>query len=465
MHSVVAIVGRPNVGKSTLFNRLFGGPSAIVSDAPGVTRDRHYQDVVLRGRLVTLVDTGGFDPKDDDPLRKGIARGVAAAIEEATVVVCVLDALHPATAADQEAIRLLRKSKASAVYFANRADNPQQEHLATDLLRLGIDPLIVGSALHGRNTSELVRAITERLPEASDEERRELAEREREDEAEADADADAVEQKPDSGPVGIALIGRPNAGKSSLLNRLYGKERSLVDDRPGTTRDPVDALVTHRGKRYRVVDTAGVRRKARVQEEIEAASVMRAIAAMGKAQTVVLLCDGKEGLAEQDCRLLSLAIDRGVPVVVGINKVDLLSKAARKETLEAARTALHFAPFAPVVELSVKSGAGIDKLMSAVDRAHAEFTQRVTTSDLNRFVQEVIERTPPPSFRGRVPKIYYLTQVRTAPPLFVAMCSSPQAIPAAYQRFLQNQLRSAFGLNSIPLRVRFRARRRREREA
>jgi GTP-binding protein len=461
MHAIVAIVGRPNVGKSTLFNRLLGSQSAIVSDSPGVTRDRHYRDLVLGGRLATLVDTGGFDPKDEDPLRQGIARGVNAAIAEATLVVCVLDALHPATAADHEAIALLRKARANVVYFANRADNPKHEHLATDLFRLGIDPLIVGSALHGRHTQELVAAITTRLPEATEEERRELEARARELDPEADEAAELLAEVPKR-PVGLALLGRPNAGKSSLLNRLCGAERSLVDERPGTTRDPVDALVTFKGKRYRVVDTAGVRRKSRVQEEIEAASVMRAIAALGQAQTVVLLCDGNEGLAEQDCRLLSLAVDRGVPVVVGINKVDVLSTSERKERLSEARTALHFAPFAPIVELSVKSGTGIGKLMRAVDQVHAEFSQRVTTSDLNRFVREVIERTPPPTYRGRVPKIYYLTQVRTAPPLFVAMCSSPQAIGASYRRFLQNQLRAAFGLHSIPLPVRFRARRRRE---
>lgn len=471
MYSVVAIVGRPNVGKSTLFNRLLGKQSAIVGDRPGVTRDRHYRDGEIQGRLVTLVDTGGFDPQDDDPLRQGIQRGVRAAIQQASVVVCVLDALNPPTEADRHAVDLLRKANAKVVYFANRADNPKAEHIASDLYRLGIDSLIVGSALHGRQIFELTRAIADLLPEAGPLELERLAERELVEAEEEEPPGDGEDEN-DEGeesaakeapkrPIRLALLGRPNAGKSSLLNQLCGEERSLVDHRPGTTRDPIEAEIRFRGRAYIVVDTAGVRRRAKVQEDIESASVMRSLNAMSTADTVVLLCDGKEGMAEQDAKLLALATDRGVPVVVGINKIDLLPKDERKAARERAKDALHFAPYAPIVELSVKTKTGIGQLFTAIERAFTEFTTRIPTAQLNRFLAEVTERTPPPSDGGRVSKIFYLTQVRTAPPLFVAMCSSPKGIPDSYQRFLKNQLQSAFGLSSIPVRLRFRARRRR----
>jgi GTPase len=465
MHSVVAIVGRPNVGKSTLFNRLLGKQHAIVGDSPGVTRDRHYQDVRMRGRLVTLVDTGGFDPRDDDPMRLGILRGVQAAIQQAEVVVCVLDALNPPTEGDQHAVELLRRANTKVVYFANRADNPKAEHIASDLYRLGISSLVVGSALHGRNVAELERAIVGLLPPPTPLELKRAAEPEVEEvdedeEGTEKAEGDVAEAEVLKRPIRVALLGRPNAGKSSLLNHLCGEERSLVDHRPGTTRDPIEAPVQYGGRDYVVIDTAGVRRRAKVQEDIEAASVMRAISAMSGADTVVLLCDGKEGMSEQDAKLLSLATDRGVPVVVGINKVDLLSKEERREAHSNAKTALHFAPFATIIELSVKAQSGIGKLFVAIDRAFAEFTKRIPTAQLNRFLGEVTERTPPPSYKGRTPRVYYLTQVKTAPPLFVAMCSAPKAFPDGYQRFLKNQLQSAFGMNSIPVRLRFRARRR-----
>lgn len=455
MTPIVAIVGRPNVGKSTLFNRLLGKQTAIVADLAGVTRDRHYADAIILKRSVTLIDTGGFDPEDEDRLRKGIAKGVLLAIEEADLVVCVLDALNPPTDADRQAVALLRKSNAQVVYFANRADNEKLGYLATDHYALGIDDLIVGSALHGRNLPALQRAIVAGLPEAAE------VEDETEEVVEEENDEEAPKWRR-KGPIRLALLGRPNAGKSSLLNRLCGQERSLVDDRPGTTRDPIDALVTRGDKEYRVVDTAGVRRKSKVFETVEAASVMRSLRALGEAEIIVLLCDAEEGLKEQDLKLLSLAVDRGKPVIVAMNKMDLLPTREGEKKKKEAQDSLHFAPWVPVLGISVVAETGLTKLMNTVAKAYDEFTSRVPTAALNRFVQEVLERSPPPSQSGKVPKIYYMTQVRTAPPLFVAMCSSPKLLQAAYQRFVANQMREAFGLSSIPIRVRFRGRRRRE---
>jgi GTP-binding protein len=364
---------------------------------------------------------------------------VEAAIDEADVIVCVLDTLTPPTEADRKAVDLLRRSAKPVVYLANRADNPARELEAAELHRLGIDPLIAGSALHGRNMAALEQAIVDRLPPP----------------------------EPDPQPVTgdlpqIALLGKPNAGKSSLLNRLSGSERSLVDHRPGTTRDPIDVSIKYGGKDYLLVDTAGVRRKARVREAIELASVMRALRILHRTDIVVLLVDAKEGLSDQDARLLSLAVSRKRAIIVGLNKMDLLDKKARTEAMDQARTALHFASWVPIVELSAKTGRGVAQLMRRVDQAYEEYTRRVPTAQLNRFFAEVLERHPPPTRGGKAPRLMYVTQAQTRPPLFVAMCSAPEALADSYKRFVTNKLREAFGFSSIPLVVRYRARRQRD---
>lgn len=439
MKPLIAIVGRPNVGKSTLFNRLVGEKLAIVHDLPGVTRDRHYADAFLQGREVTVIDTGGFDPNDEDPMHQGIARHVKAAIEEADVILCLLDALAPPTEADRQAVQLLRKANKPVVYFANRADNKQVELDATELHRLGLTDLIAGSALHGRRMADLEYALLSHLPPV----------------------AKPAEQSPDEIPK-IALIGRPNAGKSSLINQLAGSERSLVDHRPGTTRDPVDATITFDGKQYLFVDTAGVRRRSKINEDIESASVMRAIKCIERADLVVLMCDGTEPISEQDMRLLALATDRGRSVIVGLNKSDLLTKSEQVAGVDKAKETLHFAPWIPIVRLSAMKGRGTKALMARIDKSYAEFSRRVTTSQLNRFFVEVLERRTPPTRGGKAPRLFYVTQAQTKPPLFVAMCNLPDLIDESYKRFLVNQLRDAFGFESVPIRVSYRARRRRE---
>src|SRR5688572_8233824 len=364
MIPIVAIVGRPNVGKSTLFNRLAGTQTAIVHDEPGVTRDRHYADVHIFSRTFTLIDTGGFDPGDTDAIGRGIARHVRAAVEEADVVICVLDGLGPPTEADAAAIRLLRQADKPVIYLANRLDNERLAREATELYALGVVPIAI-SALHGRGMAEFGEALLAALPPV--------------DAAAGPSEAEVVPR--------LALIGRPNAGKSSLLNRLSGVERSLVDDRPGTTRDPVDARIDYKGEAYVVVDTAGIRRRSKVESGVESQSVMQSLRAISRADVVALLCDASEGLAEQDARLLGLVADRNRPIVVGLNKIDLLDADGRKRALEQARTQLHFAPWAPIVPFSNKTGEGSNQLMTAVRRAYTEYTQRVTTGELNKFLQ------------------------------------------------------------------------------
>ncbi len=437
MRPVVAIVGRPNVGKSTLFNRLAGKRLAIVHDLPGVTRDRNYGDTLLSGREIVLVDTGGFDPEDEDPMRQGIARQVRSAVTEADVVVCVLDGTLPPTFADREAVKLLRQSDKPVFYVANKADDPDRVLAANELYELGIPELFPVSALHGRGLAELGNAIVEALPGA---------------EIEPEV-RDAVPR--------VALIGRPNAGKSSLINRLSGEERSLVDHRPGTTRDPVDTRVEIDGNAFVVVDTAGIRRRTRVEEGIEGASVIRAIRSIERAQIVILVCDGSEGVTEQDARLLGLANDRGRAIVVALNKVDLLDRKARKAAEEQLREALRFAPWAPVVSISAKTGFGVGALMTTVKRAFDEFGRRVSTSELNRFFEQVLAQRSPPTHKGRAPRIFYITQAEASPPVFIAMTSAPQHIKESYRRFIMNQIRKQFGFECVPIDLKFRGRRRR----
>ncbi|HVY46897.1 MAG TPA: ribosome biogenesis GTPase Der [Minicystis sp.] len=443
--AIVALVGRPNVGKSTLFNRLVGKKEAIVHDEPGVTRDRHYGDVTSRGRRYTLVDTGGFDPESADPMRRGIKRQIDLAIGEADVIVCVLDATETLTSADQAEVNLLRRSDKPVVFVANKADSPRLEAEAADLYRLGMEHLILVSALHGRGIDELEVAIAARLPPAPP------------------APAEAEEEAPDA-PVRVAIVGKPNAGKSSLVNRLLGEERMLVDDRPGTTRDPIDTLVEKNGKRYLLVDTAGIRRKAKVTKEqdvVEAVSVLHAIRAMERCEVVLLLCDAAEGVAEQDAKILGLAEDRGRALVLALNKTDLLDKKAVAKADEAARDKLSFTPWAPLVHVSAKSGRGVGNLLETVDKVAAAYRRRVSTGELNRFFERVLATHPPPTHGGRAPRLYFITQAESAPPLFVVIASDPTKLHFSYRRYVANQLRQAFGFEGVPVRVKYKERRRR----
>jgi GTP-binding protein len=442
---VVAIVGRPNVGKSTLFNRLTRKRSAIVHDQPGVTRDRHYGDAEANGRPYTLVDTGGFDPTSVDPMKAGIKRQIDLAIAEADVIVCVLDATEPATSIDHAEMRLLREAGRPTIYVANKADSERAEAEANDLYRLGVDRIVCVSALHGRNVDELEDAIAALLPPPSA----------------AAVEAEPEEGKP-AGPLHVAIVGKPNAGKSSLVNRLAGEERMLVDDRPGTTRDAIDTVVERRGKKYVFVDTAGIRRKAKVRKEgdyVEGVSVVQAMRAMERASVVVLIADAHEGVAEQDAKILGLATERGRGIVVALNKADLLDRAAYIEAEKDARDKLSFAPYAPICRLSAKTGRGVDVLCDTIDKVGESFSKRIGTGELNRFFEKVLSTHPPPTHGGRAPRLYFITQAATRPPTFVVSTSDPDKIHFSYQRYVQNQIRSAFGFEGVPIVVHYRKRR------
>ncbi|WP_437660193.1 ribosome biogenesis GTPase Der [Sorangium sp. So ce1182] len=438
---IVALVGRPNTGKSTLFNRLVGRRAAIVHDEPGVTRDRHYGDVTSRGRRFTLVDTGGFDPESDDPMRQGIKRQIDLAIAEADVIVCVLDAVTPVTPSEHAELGLLRRAGKPVIYVANKADSTRAEAEAAELYRLGMDRLILISALHGRGISDLEMAIEAALPAEP-----------------------AASEESSEGALRIAIVGRPNAGKSSLVNRISGEERMLVDAQPGTTRDPIDTLVERDGKRLLLIDTAGIRRKSKVTKEdsaVEAVSVMHAIRAMERAEVVLLLCDAAEGVAEQDAKILGLAVDRGCGIVIGLNKIDLLDRKTLAKAEEDARGKLAFVPWAPIAQMSARSGRGVAKLLETVGQVADAYRKRVPTGELNRFFEQILLTHPPPTHGGRAPRLFFITQAETSPPLFVVVASDPEKLHFSYRRYVANQLRQAFGLEGVPVRVKYKERRRR----
>jgi GTP-binding protein len=443
MTQIVAVVGRPNVGKSTLFNRLVGKKLAIVDDQPGVTRDRHYAPAHIHGHNVTLVDTGGFDPTSGDPMQQGIARHVTAAIEEADVIVCVLDGSMSPTGPDREAIKLLRRAKKPVIYVANKVDTARHMPAANELYELGIPEIVAVSALHGRGTADLALAIAKQLPKLK---RGVVEEPEPEDEI----------------TPRIAFIGRPNAGKSSMFNRLTGSERSLVDDRPGTTRDPVDARIESEGRAFLLVDTAGIRKKAKVERGVELIASLQAIRSIERAQVVILMCDATNGVHEQDARLLGMCLERRRAVIVGLNKSDLQKKDAQEEAEEKAREELRFAGWVPMVHLSAKTGRGVKELLDLAARASKEFKRRIPTGELNRFFEKVLEKHPPPTSHGRAPRIFYITQAEAHPPLFIAMCNAPEYITEAYKRFVANQIRKAFDFRAVPISVEYRARKRNE---
>ena len=397
---LVAIVGRPNVGKSTLFNRLSGQRLAIVEDLPGVTRDRNYAGAWALGKEYVLVDTGGFDPESDDPMRAGIATHVQLAIEECDVVLCVLDATTDPMPADREAVALLRRSDKPVLYVANKADSPGRALGATAHYELGLDAVLPVSALHGRGLGELEEALCRALPEP-----------ERSSEATGD---DATEGVPR-----VAIVGRPNAGKSSLVNALAGEERQLVDARAGTTIDSVDTLVVRDGRPLVLIDTAGIRRKRAKKSGVETLSILQAIRAIERSDVVVLLIDAAAGVGEQDAKIAGLAVDRGRALVLAMNKTDLLARGEEKRAMDRAREVLAFVPWAPMVTLSATESKGIAPLLGRVHDAVDAHRTRVTTGELNRFFEQVLETHPPPSMNNRPVRLYYITQALAKPPTFI----------------------------------------------
>lgn len=461
---LIAIVGRPNVGKSTLFNRLVGGRPALVHDTPGLTRDRRYGEFEYFARTIRIVDTGGLDPDaEKDVIGAGIHRQAHAALREADAVVLVVDARAGITPVDREVATMIRKLGMPVFLAANKIDSEKTDSLAHELHALGMGEPMPISAAHGRGIDDLVQAIVDRLELAP---RLDDAEPEADEFDEAFADADGEDDEDaDEGPqepviaalerpLRIAFVGKPNAGKSSLVNRLLGVERSLVHDVPGTTTDPVDTEFEFGGKTYVLVDTAGIRRRGKIDEETERISVSLAISQVRRADVVVLVVDGNEEPSEQDARLAGMIEETGRALVIALNKSDLLQgPGAEKKLRDKTKDELHFLNYAPVHLISALRGDGVGELMRVVESAAGEYRKRIPTSELNRFFAEVCQTHPPPTKGNRMVTIHYLTQPRTSPPTFLLFANHPTAVDKSYNRFIANQLRARYGFLGTPLRV------------
>ena len=473
---LIAIVGRPNVGKSTLFNRLVGGRPALVHDTPGLTRDRRYGECDYFGAVMRVVDTGGLDPAAArDVIGAGIHRQALRAIGEADALVLVVDGRAGLSAIDQGLATQLRATGKPVFLAVNKIDHPTRDDLVHDFHALGLGPPYPVSAAHGRGIDPLLEAIAATVgarrpdvPETQAEDIWDVLEAEVEepggappdddDDDDAHAAARARRAEIDARPLRVAFVGRPNAGKSSLTNRLLGEERSLVHHAAGTTTDPVDTAFSIGGRDYVLVDTAGIRRKAKIDADVEKLAVTMALSQIERAHIVVLVIDAEIGPAEQDARIAGMVEQAGRGLVIALNKSDLVSgEAAKAQLRELTKDTFHFLAWAPVAMLSAQRGDGVDRLLDQVDTVAREHKKRIQTAQLNRFFAEVIEEMPPPLHHGRAVRIHYLTQATTRPPTFVLWANTPDGLAPSYKRFLANRLRERYGFRGTPIRIAIKA--------
>ena len=430
---VVALVGRPNAGKSSLFNRLTRSRDAIVDDRPGVTRDRHYGRVIWDDVPFSIVDTGGYMDGDAD-FGAAVRRQIDGAVAAADAVILILDGKSGPSPFDTEMIDRLRPLEKPVFFAVNKIDGPEREDALYEFYGLGIDDLYPVSAAHGYGVTDLIDDLVETLPRVT-----------------------AAEE---AAAVRLAVVGRPNVGKSSLINAILGEERLVVSEAPGTTRDSVDAAVTRRERHYRLIDTAGIRRKGKVSEKLEKITVIKALGSLDRCDVALLMLDAAEGVTEQDVRIAGYAYERGCGCVFLLNKWDLVrddSEAAprlRADLREAAR----FLGFAPILTVSALTGHRLSRIFDVVNAVYAQYTTRVSTGILNRALTAATERTPPPIYKGRRIKFYYATQVATRPPTLVAFVNSPSGVHFSYHRYLINRFREELGLDRTPLRLIFRER-------
>jgi len=500
---VVAIVGRPNVGKSTLFNRLVPGRTAVVDDTPGTTRDRHYGLVEHARRTFLLVDTGGFEPTTADKLKSAVRAQTELAVEEADVIVYLGDGREGLLPEDHAVIDRLRRSGKPVVWAVNKIDNDKMEADAYVFTETGIGPLAFLSTAHGRGIDGLCDAIVALLPPPDARELEvaraaALAAAEDEEEAfpgaeddepaaaeEDEAAGEGADGEPAPGgdetdgagrarapgaapaadaPIRVAIVGRPNVGKSSLVNRFLGENRHLVTDIPGTTVDAIDSEVTVGGRRFVLVDTAGVRRKRSISATLEKVAVVRTFRAVESADVVVLLLDAVEGPSDQDARLAGIAVDAGRALVFALNRWDLMppGEEAARAAITKVRDAFQFAAYAPIVRCSALTGKAVAGVLERAATVHVEFNRRVSTAALNRAFGEITARHAPPSAGNRRVRLYYATQVAVGPPTFVVSANYPKDVHFSYRRYVQNQLRERFGFEGTPLRVFYRPHRERD---
>jgi len=432
---VVAILGRPNVGKSTLFNRLAEKKKAIVLDEPGVTRDQNYADCRWKNREFIIIDTGGFEPVSRDAMLVQMREQAALAMEEADVILFLMDGREGLTPSDMEIAGMLRKVEKPVFYGINKMDTGKQDQLLYDFYRIGVDRFYPLSAEHDIGIAALMDDLSEALPVT------------------APADEAVREDR-----ISIAVIGKPNVGKSSLVNKILGFERTIVSDTPGTTRDAVDTPFELSGKKYLLIDTAGIRRKSRISRKLEKYTVLEAIRTLNRCDIALLMIDAGEGITEQDAKIAGLAFERGVATIIVLNKWDLVEKDDRTLGQYALKVkdTLKFMDFAPILSVSAVTGQRVLRIFEVIDSVYREYATRISTGELNRKMEEITRAFPPPLLRGKRNPLYFGTQFSVKPPSFVFFVREPSGVHFSYERYLLNRIREAFNLQQVPIRLVFR---------
>jgi GTP-binding protein len=433
MNPIIAIVGRPNVGKSTLFNRIAGGKKAIVANEPGVTRDRNYADAEWEGRAFTLIDTGGFEPVSKDRIFIQMREQCQLAVEESDAILFVMDGKEGLTPSDREIAHLFRQVNKPVFFIVNKIDGPQHEERVFEFYGLGVERLYSVSAEHGHGVAELMDDVMESLP-------------------------GAPEERKEGGAIRVAIVGRPNVGKSSLINRLLGYKRVIVDESPGTTRDAVDTAFETDGRKYVLIDTAGIRRKSRISLRLEKYSIVEAFRAIDRSDVVLLLLDPKEGVTDQDARIGEFIHEKGRGCILVVNKWDLVPKDSRTTVQfeKAIHDGLRHLSYAPILFISALTGRRARKVLDTVDLVTEQMRRRISTGPLNQHLREWVEKVPPPFYQNRRVKLNYITQVGIGPPTFVIHGNTSEGIPPSYERYLVHQLRETFGFEGVPIRIYFR---------
>lgn len=434
-YSIVALVGRPNVGKSTLFNRITRSRKALVDSTPGVTRDRHYERVVWNDKLFMLVDTGGIDESTEDVMVGHIREQAMMAIEEADIILFLMDGREGLTPADHEVIDLLRKTRKTIFHVVNKVDGPEkEEELLGQFYELGIEKLWAVSAEHSYGFGTLMDGLSDQLKEN-----------------------DCDSRLPDN-TIKVAFFGRPNVGKSSMINRILGEERMLVSDISGTTRDSVDTLLTYGKHNYLLIDTAGIRRKGKTTEKLEKFSILKGLAALERCDIAVVLIDAADGITEQDTKVIGYTQDQSRGLILLVNKWDLVQddKKRQQKILEDIGRAAPFVGFAPLLTVSALNGYGVKRLFPTIGSLYRQFTQTFPTSALNRLLRDAVEQHSPPIYKNKRLKFYYTSQVGTRPPKFVVMTNSSKGIHFSYERYLVNRYREGLGLDKVTLQLIFR---------
>jgi len=433
MRPIVAIVGRPNVGKSTLFNRIAGGKKAIVWDNPGVTRDRNYADVEWEETSFTLIDTGGFEPVSKDRLFIQMREQCQLAMEEADVILFTMDGKEGFAPSDKEIANILRRLNKHVFYIVNKIDGPKHEERVLEFYALGVETIYSISAEHGYGVKGLMDEVIEAIPRST-------------------------EKIWDEEVTKVAVVGRPNVGKSSLVNRLLGVKRVLVDEAPGTTRDAIDTLLERDGRRYVLIDTAGIRRKSRISLRLEKYSIVEALRTIDRSDVALLLLDSREGVTDQDARIGGFIHEKGKGCILAVNKWDLIEKDSQTmvQYERDVRESLKYLPYAPILFISALTGQRVGKILDVIDQVSDQTQKRIPTSPLNKHFEKWVEAFPPPLYKGRRVKLNYITQVSTAPPTFVIYTNKPKGIHFSYERYLLNRMRETFSFEGVPVRLLFR---------